>query len=182
MRLPNTIETISGGPFDYTKPQIRVDDVAHGLSNVCRFAGHTSRFYSVAEHSVLVASIVEQSAPEHALAALWHDAHEAYMGDLPTPLKALVGSAYLDIADGIDEAVCAALQLDGSRPLRHPVIKVADELAMVYEASVLKPGPGWEFARRMDHTEAWKAGEILALPPTHARDLFLSAHDHFTED
>jgi hypothetical protein len=179
MRLPNTIETISGGSFDYTKPQIRVDDVAHGLSNVCRFGGHTSRYYSVAEHSVLVASIVALSAPEHALAALWHDAHEAYMGDLPTPLKALVGSAYLDIADGIDAAVCAFLGLEGSHPLRHPVIKVADELALVYEAAMLK-GPEWAFARRMDHGAASSAGQILALPPEQARDLFLSAHDHFT--
>lgn len=182
MRLPNTIATLDGRSFDYMAPEVHLTDVAVSLSRECRFGNFTQPFFSVAEHSVLVSHIVEAHSPGQALAALWHDAHEAYMRDLPTPLKALVGEPYLDVAASIDEAVCRLLGLTGSYPLRHPAIKIADELALAYEASVLKPGPGWEFTRRMPHHEAKAAGPILALPPDEACDLFLRTHDRLLKE
>ena len=62
---------------------------AHGLSRICRFAGHCAGFMSVAEHSVAVARIVMTTDPGHALEALMHDASEAYLGDMPRPIKHL---------------------------------------------------------------------------------------------
>jgi hypothetical protein len=177
--IPHTIETVTGRLFDYHAPVIDIDDVAHGLAHACRFAGHTSRFYSVAEHSVLVANIVHAEAPHIALAALWHDAHEAYMGDLPTPLKAIIGKRWKHIASRIDEAVSDHLGLEVD--LRHPIIKLADELAMAYEASLLMTGPAWEFTRHMQHEQADAAcTSPLALSPYEAAALFKLTHLHLT--
>lgn len=85
-----SIQTIAGRYFDLTAPAIRPQDIAeiaHALSMLCRFTGHCRRFYSVAQHSVLVSRTV----PRHlALVGLLHDAHEAYVGDVSAPLKVLL--------------------------------------------------------------------------------------------
>jgi len=84
------IITHSGRVFDYANPtmdMICIEDIAHSLSHQARFAGHAHQFYSVAEHSLLVA----RHLPDHAkLEGLMHDAQEAYVTDLPAPLKALL--------------------------------------------------------------------------------------------
>jgi hypothetical protein len=71
-------------PLDPRPEDIDPVDIAHALSLICRYGGHSSRFYSVAEHCVLMSHAV---APEHALWALLHDATEAYLGDMIRPLK-----------------------------------------------------------------------------------------------
>ncbi len=89
------LQTQSGRVIDVTDPKpedIDIGDIAHALSQLCRFGGHTSRFYSVAEHSVRVSSIVP---PEHALQGLLHDATEAYLVDMPSPIKRLLPEYYL---------------------------------------------------------------------------------------
>ncbi len=84
------ITTFSGRRFDYINPDIysiRISDIAHALSNECRYAGHCPQFYSVAQHSILTSMIVP---PALALEALLHDAAEAYCKDIPSPLKRLL--------------------------------------------------------------------------------------------
>lgn len=84
------IQTYTGRAFDYAQPKasaVNIQDIAHALSHLCRFAGHTHRFYSVAEHSVYVSRQVPR---EFALQGLLHDAVEAYVVDLPKPLKDLI--------------------------------------------------------------------------------------------
>lgn len=88
------IITKSGKHVDFSnirEEDVDFSDIVTGLSNACRFAGQCGLFYSVAEHSVLVSKVVEwRTGDIHlAQAALLHDAQEAYMGDLPTPLKNL---------------------------------------------------------------------------------------------
>lgn len=81
------ISTFTGKRFDLLNPQadqICIEDIAHALSQLCRWTGHTRRFYSVAEHCVHVSRMVR---PEYKLIALLHDATEAYMNDLNRPLK-----------------------------------------------------------------------------------------------
>lgn len=65
----------------------KIEDIAHALANICRWTGHTSRFYSVAEHCIRAAAI---APPECKLHVLMHDATEAYLGDVATPLKLLL--------------------------------------------------------------------------------------------
>ncbi|EKQ1114474.1 HD family hydrolase [Morganella morganii] len=84
------IATSTGKHIDFTNitpDQICIEDIARGLSNECRFAGQLESFYSVAQHSVYVSQIVP---PECALEALLHDAAEAYIKDIPSPLKAML--------------------------------------------------------------------------------------------
>ena len=84
------IYTNSGKHFNLITPrpeQICIDDIACGLSNICRFTGQLNEFYSVAQHSVLASLIVP---PEFAFEALMHDAQEAYLGDVSSPLKSLL--------------------------------------------------------------------------------------------
>lgn len=81
------IRTITGiyiNVFDPTPEMICIEDVAHGLSRQCRFAGHTKEFYSVAQHSIHVCDL----APDQfKIQALLHDAGEAYLCDIPGPIK-----------------------------------------------------------------------------------------------
>lgn len=82
------IRTYGGRYIDPLNPDpeaIDINDIAHALSNICRFGGHTMRFYSVAEHSLHVMQLVK--APELKLCALLHDASEAYLLDIPSPVK-----------------------------------------------------------------------------------------------
>lgn len=82
------IQTYSGikfYPLDPMPEDILIEDIAHALSNICRFNGHTKQFYSVAQHSYLVSSQIND--PKIALAGLLHDASEAYICDIPRPLK-----------------------------------------------------------------------------------------------
>lgn len=86
------IETFTGKAFHLLDPkpeEICIEDIAHALSLQCRYNGHTKTFYSVAEHSVVLADYVfkETSGKRLARTMLLHDAAEAYVGDLPRPIK-----------------------------------------------------------------------------------------------
>ncbi len=90
------IQTYTGKKFDLLRPRpemVCLEDIAHSLSRLCRFTGHTKDFYSVAEHSVHVSNSV---ISKYARSALMHDAHEAYIGDLTSPLKRAMREGPLD--------------------------------------------------------------------------------------
>lgn len=86
-----TIQTYTGRMFDLFHPkhdEIDLRDISHALSMVCRYGGHSRRFYSVAEHCTLMAGFFEERKEyDLARAALLHDTSEAYMGDVVRPLK-----------------------------------------------------------------------------------------------
>lgn len=71
-------------PLDARPEEVDIVDIAHALSLQCRYAGHVKTFYSVAEHCLHVSANVPQ---EFALVALLHDASEAYLVDIPRPIK-----------------------------------------------------------------------------------------------
>lgn len=141
------IQTYSGLAYNFTAPDpasIRLDDIAHALSNACRYAGHTRRFYSVAEHSVRVSEVLERWERAQGIESLvpayglLHDGHEAYVWDCPRPFKPLLGAGYKQFADKADAAIVAALLPCTSRGAFHlPIIKKADNVALVAEAREL---------------------------------------------
>jgi 5'-deoxynucleotidase YfbR-like HD superfamily hydrolase len=78
-------------PFDLRPEDVDIDDIAHSLSNLCRFNGHCDTFYSVAQHSVLVSRILHGEGKELQKIGLLHDATEAYCGDMISPIKRAMG-------------------------------------------------------------------------------------------
>lgn len=172
------IETTSGLYFEYTEPrveQIDLADIASALSHVCRFAGHVKRFYSVAEHACLVHDLVKEAGyPELALAALHHDSHEAYIGDVPTPLKRLMGEAYEELRERIDTVLAQWLGLEGPEAFSHPAIRAADEEALRCEASQLKKSRGT--GEHWGHAEPTFHAPHLGVDPPRANAVFAACH------
>lgn len=90
--VPQWIRTFTGKRFYPLKPTIEdidILDIAHALSNQCRFSGHSKWHYSVGQHSVYVSQVVRSlgGSPTDIMWGLLHDASEAYLVDLPTPVK-----------------------------------------------------------------------------------------------
>jgi hypothetical protein len=132
------IRTFSGGRTYFLSPQkneFRIEDIAHGLSNVCRFSGQVKEFYSVAQHSVHVSQLVPA---QHALKGLLHDAAEAYMADTPGALKALI-PGFKEIENGILDEIFHTFGLSPGIP---PVIKTADNVLLATEARDLMAHDG----------------------------------------
>lgn len=131
------IETRSGRRFHPLNPQIadiHIEDIAHALSQQCRFSGHTRVHYSVAEHCVRVKELLERwRLPiEVQRWGLLHDASEAYLVDLPSPLKsdprfAFYGQAEVDLM----RAICERFDLSHEMPIE---VKDADEVLLATEA------------------------------------------------
>jgi 5'-nucleotidase len=126
-------------PFDLRLDDVLIEDVAHHLSQVCRFAGATKEFYSVAQHCCLVSSLVPRRL---ALAGLLHDAAEAYLGDVISPVKHDLRMTNYRLADlCAQQVVYAALDCDDPRESDEdwPFIRDADLRACATEQRDLMP-------------------------------------------
>lgn len=109
------IITYTGKKFDYANIQhemIDIEDIAHALSHTCRYNGHCNQFYSVAQHSVLVANmlIAQGESWDTVARGLLHDATEAYMSDLVSPLKELFPE-YKAMENSLAEKIAERFQL-----------------------------------------------------------------------
>lgn len=175
------IRTLTGWfyPFDPRPEEVSIVDIAHALSMLCRFGGHVLDFYSVAQHSVLVSLGVP---PDMALAALLHDAAEAYVGDVVSPIKRRL-SDYSHIEDGVWCAIVDRFDLHAhgvsmATVAMPPEVKHADMRALVTEMRDLWSGPPEE---RSFEFEPW-AATIDPLPPKAARALFAARWFELTGD
>ncbi len=124
--------------LDLPDSALAVHVLAHALARINRYTGHASRAYSVAEHSLVVAAMVP---PAHRLAALLHDAPEAFTNDMAKPLKVLpLMSGYGEIESIVAARVASHF---GLATLEPPVVKQADFWALGIEARELFPERAW---------------------------------------
>lgn len=146
------METRSGKKFDLLNPSssmIEIEDIAWGLSRINRFNGHTElpMPYTVADHSLWVAGYVYTKTcdPEAALQGLLHDAHEAYTGDIITPIKTLPGvfEGIVKLQARIQMAIRFGLDVSHQVPA---VVEVADRLALTREVQVMMPSGGKQWS------------------------------------
>ena len=112
---------------------IHYHDIARGLSMMARFNGHISDFYSVAQHSILVAAHLPDELRPY---GLLHDASEAYIADIVRPAKGML-EGYLEIEECLMEAVAARYGLD-PKLFQHPLVREADNRALITERNALQ--------------------------------------------
>jgi len=150
-------------PMDPRPAEVDIYDIAHALSNLCRYTGHCARYFSVAEHSVLVSQLV----PKHlAFVGLMHDATEAYVNDLARPLKHHLPQ-YMEAEARNWLAIAERYGLPAAIP---DEVHDADNLALRMEyAALMHHTPQLPPVKAKDT----KGLEVLGLPPLIARDVFL---------
>ena len=183
-------------PLDLRPEDVCVEDIAHHLSQTCRFNGAPPIFYSVAEHAVHVAGLVEHHAgPAAALFALHHDDAEAYLGDQVRPVKSSlfvsmgifndeddpICKGFEDLEDQVMGAIFRALftpeQMHQEAKARD-LIKRADNAILAAELRSFW-GPSAEAdaldASRLHHTE-----RIQGWTPSEAKHLYLCMHQRLS--
>lgn len=168
------IETFTGKRFNFLNPKeedLDILDIAHSLSMQCRYTGHSNIFYSVAEHSVAVSDylFVAYKDKQLALAGLLHDAAEAYLSDIASPIKQYL-TGYQELEDNLNKAIASKFNID----LQDFRIKIADIKLLSTEANQLLPSKGntwnWKFwGERPTLTDP-----IVGLSPRVAENLFLN--------
>ena len=161
------VSTFSGNRFYPLRPHIdrvAIEDIAHGLAYQCRFNGQTKTFYSIAQHSLIVASLVP---PPLRLAALLHDAAEAYLGDMVKPLKVLMPE-FAALEDQVTAIIAATYGIGFSD---YAPIKRADLIALATEKRDLMPHSveRWAYLDGI----APLPGIIVAMDPGEAKQCFL---------
>lgn len=132
------IQTHSGKafyPFQPRPEDIDIEDIAHALAHQCRFGGHVSKFYSVAQHCVLLARVLQAQGFDRMtiFAGLMHDATEAYLVDLPRPVKNMLPS-YRDAENRLAAAIAEKF---GLPPVEPAIVKEYDTRILRNEAEVL---------------------------------------------
>ena len=129
------IQIKTGEYLDLLNPDpdlITIENIAQNLSHICRFTGNVDIFYSVAQHSVLVSKDVKK---EYALEALLHDATEAFIGDVSTPLKSLLPE-YKKIEENFHRVIAKKFNVP---EILSPEVKRADRFLCEQEKLSLLP-------------------------------------------
>ena len=175
----------SGGQFLFAdglqSNKLNIDDIAHSLSNQCRYNGHTKAFYSVAEHSVRVAEVLEYMHPltdteTWMLAGLLHDAAEAYIGDIISPIKC----RYFDstVEHEIEELIAKQFDVPLDM-LQSADVKMADTQLLVTEMRDLFSE---EVAKKLTVNATPLRSPIQPWAPEIAKVAFLSLFQRLTHE
>jgi len=169
------LDLLDPSPFD-----VEIDDIAHGLSRVARWNGQTAGewAYSVAQHSVLVeriTSLLDRELPQRwRLASLLHDAPEYVIGDMITPFKAVIGSDYKTVENGLMRAIHLRVGLPAELPASvSKLIKRADRIAAYLEATQLAGFAAAEARRFFGSPRIGKDIRIDPMPPDDAKSRYV---------
>jgi uncharacterized protein len=167
-----TLDTVSNREIDLQKPSedsIDIYDIAHGLSLICRFGGQITRFYSVAQHSLLVTALAPHNLKK---VALLHDASEAFLGDVIKPLKALLGKSYSEIEASFEEVIFHKFGLDFGKLAE---VKSYDIQAAWLEDRALRQGKPSMLEQTMKEANMIIAGSSMYYQPIIAKMEFMKA-------
>jgi len=130
--------------FDLRPEDVCIEDIAHALSQINRYGGHTAFPYSVGQHSTIMARELEYRRASNDICrqALLHDAAEAYISDLPQPIKREI-PRFTEIEGVAWDAICKALDIE---QVVHPLVYTLDKEMVYHEAKFLflKRDPIWE--------------------------------------
>jgi hypothetical protein len=164
-------------PLDPEPGAIRIEDIAHALARISRFNGHTSGdyAYSVAQHSVVVSTLVGLTDPDQALVGLLHDAEEAYLGDIARPLKEL--PEYDEIRQCGERLRERIFRQFGLEPLLSAAVKAADQQALATEIRDFMPAKPVIWGKWLVDVEPM-ALQLTAWQPRFAEKMFLC---HFSQ-
>lgn len=159
---------ISFFPLDPRPDEVVIEDIAHALSNMCRFGGHCCRFYSVAEHSVRAFREARRQGMDRRTmrAVLLHDASEAYLVDVPRPIKGYLGG-YKDIEYNLERIIAIRFDFDAD----NPAIKPLDNVMLATEKRDLMPAQSAKWAPLPEPLPA----PIRPMGPRAAKDAFMVA-------
>jgi uncharacterized protein len=169
------IITYRGNKFYLLDPKpemIDIEDIAHALSNIGRWTGHTRYHYSVAQHSVYASWI---APPEFAFDTLMHDASEAYLGDLNRPLKHFTpaGPAYLKIESRVEEVIFNKFGV--TFPLPEAVKEADTKMLYAEKAQLMNVTEATQYeAKKWGRDETEADIQIQRWTPRHAKKMFLS--------
>jgi uncharacterized protein len=130
------------GEFHIDNPTFNPEAIAHALAMLCRYNGHTRVFYSVAEHSLLVAGLMAELKLGDPFEGLMHDAAEAYLSDIPSPWKQLVPDA-VALEDRVERQLRQHFNLPASKT---DGCNKADKLALFIESYYLIPSKGADYS------------------------------------
>lgn len=146
---------------------IVIEDISHALAMLCRYGGHTKKYYSVAEHSVILSHIV---SARYAKLALMHDASEAYLGDLVRPIKNLPEfKAYRDAEERLRKMIANKFGLQPGLPKE---VSDSDNNLLVTEASVMIEN--FDFKNpALKGFKPYTNVEFHFLPPNEAKKFFM---------
>lgn len=175
------IETYTGKKFYLLAPtleSIDIEDIAHALSQQCRFTGHTKKFYSVAEHSVHV-SLLCGLERRDCLSGLLHDASEAYIADLSRPVKyeTPVGEPYFVVENRIMSAIAERYGFDWPMP---KVVKIADEIMLHTEKDQLMTSLSWDGMWGEPQILDSSMTPLVGYAPQAIEKIFLARFDELT--
>jgi len=164
------VTTYSGSKFFIDQcniEDIKMEDIAHALSMNCRFNGHLKKFYSVAEHSILVSRLVPK---KYALEGLLHDITEAFLPDMPRPFKSMI-NGFAEYENKLHQKIAECYNLLYPLP---DEVKYIDKNIVRDEAEVLyKEVPDWvEFYDNV--CPHWK---IYGFTPYNAKRYFLARYE-----